>query len=189
MYFCVLSVCPACVLLQLCQPITGCASPTLTTRAGTTLAFIARACQTTRPTCSAVTTITPLSNTAATRPSSRQSCSSTSPPPQMDTLTSEFNPNDQRLATYQSVRMQKPIKTHQHYNTNPLKAVLPWDSPKSTVIDQSEPASYGSTSSQALSCLDSITLIDSVCECLLTSIHTYKGFHNRYGEDQILKGS
>lgn len=115
---------PSSVLLQLCQPITGCASPILTTRAGTTSVFIARVCQTTRPTCSAVTTTTPLSNTAATRPSSRWSCSSTSPPPQMDTVTSEFNQNGQRMATCQSVRMQKTIKTQRRYNTNSSESCL-----------------------------------------------------------------
>ena len=90
------------MLVQLSQLITGCVSPTLTTRAGTTLAFIARACQTTRRTCSAVTTTTPLSNTAAMRPSSRRSCSSTSPHPQMDTLTSEFKHLIENVTTHQN---------------------------------------------------------------------------------------
>lgn len=71
------------------QLITGCVNPTLTTRGVTTLAFTAHASQTTRPTCSAATTTTLLSSTAATRLSSRWSCRSTSPPPQMDMHTSE----------------------------------------------------------------------------------------------------
>lgn len=74
------------------QPITECVNPTPTTRGAITLAFIAHASRTTRPTCSAAITTTLRSNTAATRPSSRRSCSSTSPPPQMDMLTSELKP-------------------------------------------------------------------------------------------------
>lgn len=79
--------------LQPYQPITVCVNPTLTTRGVTTLAFIAHASRTTRPTCSAATTTTLHSNTAATKRSSRWSCSSTSPPPQMDMHTSELKPN------------------------------------------------------------------------------------------------
>lgn len=156
-----LSICPTSVLSQLCQPITGCASPILTTRAGTTLVFIARACQTTRPTCSAVTTTTPLSNTAATRPSSRRSCSSTSPPPQMDTLTSEFNQNAQRVATCQSVRMQKPMKTQWRYNTNSSESWLSMR-PENHNYRSVRTCWLQSASSQASTSLDSITLIDTV---------------------------
>lgn len=71
------------------QLITGCVNPTPTTRGATTLAFTAHASQTTRPTCSAATTTTQHSNTAATRVSSRWSCSWTSLPLQTDMHTSE----------------------------------------------------------------------------------------------------
>lgn len=75
-------------------------NPTLTTRVATTLAFTAHASPTTRPTCSAVTTTTPHSNTAATRRSSRWSCSWTSPPHQMDTHTSELTCNTTALSAF-----------------------------------------------------------------------------------------
>ena len=75
--------------LQPSLHISECANPTPTTRGVTTLASTAHASQTTRPTCSAVTITTRPSSTAATRQSSRQSCRSTWPPPQMAMLTSK----------------------------------------------------------------------------------------------------
>lgn len=61
--------------LQLYRLTIACANPTLITRAATTLASTVRASQTTRPTCSVAITTTQHSNTAATRQSSRWSCS------------------------------------------------------------------------------------------------------------------
>lgn len=75
--------------LQPSQLISECVNRTPTTRGATTSAFTVHASRTTSPTCSAATTTTPPSNTAATRLSSRWSCSSTSPPPQMVMHTSK----------------------------------------------------------------------------------------------------